>query len=221
MKLLQEELNIKGIDCAIFATYEKVNPNLFYLIGYSGAGFLVVTANGEFILHVPSRDLFEAKQINGVEVSSGKKLAEMIKERGISTKKVGIDFSNISVSDFNSLKERLGCEFTDLTEFMNKVRIVKGKDEIDLIRRACFITDLILAKFVKNFKKFKTEKEAVAFLVYESTKMAEGVSFEPIVASGKNAAVPHHKPIDVMNKGFCVVDFGVKYIVDEHFNRFG
>jgi len=232
MKLLQKYLLEKGLDCAIFATYEKVNPNLFYLTEYVGAGFLVVFANGRLMLHVPSRDLSLAKKVKGVTVSSGKKLSEVLSSNGISVKKAGIDFSNISVLDFNNLKEKLKCDvkasddslsisktmdsqsfcdFVDLTEFMNGLRMVKSKEEVVKIQEACRITDLIITKFVNNFKTFKTEKEAGAFLVYEATKLAEGVSFEPIVASGANAAIPHHKSLDVMNNGFCVVDFGVKY----------
>lgn len=211
MRALQEEIKKLGIDCAIFITYEKPNPNLFYLTGYVGAGALIVRLNDRPILHVPSRDLIQAKEIKGVEVVSGKKLVETFAEYKIGNKKIGIDFANISVLDFNSLKERLGCEFFDLSDLMNGYRMIKSEEEIEKIRKACKITDSILDKFVKNFKKFKTEEEAAAFLVYEARKLAEGVSFEPIVASGANAAVPHHIPSGKINKGFCVIDFGVKY----------
>ena len=102
LKEFQKILQDKNLDCAVFYQTEKPNPNLFYFTGYTGAGFLVVTAT-DIILHVPSRDLSEAKQIKGVGISSGKKLSEMIKGRGISTKKVGIDFANISVIDFNGI----------------------------------------------------------------------------------------------------------------------
>ena len=41
---------------------------------------------------------------------------------------------------------------------------------------------------------------------------ADGISFEPIVASGSNGAKPHHAPSDAkLKKGFCVIDFGVKH----------
>ena len=211
MKLLQEEIIRKGLDCALFVTYEKVNPNLFYLTGYVGSGVLIVRKDEKPILHVSTRDFVQAKQINGVEVTSGKKLTEILIEKGIDYKKIGIDFANIYVLDFNLLREKLNCEFVDLSDFMNSLRVVKSKEEVEKIQKACKITDLILSNFVKNFKKFKTEEDAAAFLVYEARKQADGVSFEPIVASGVNAAVPHHTPYGKLQKGFCVVDFGVKY----------
>ncbi|MGV8131614.1 MAG: M24 family metallopeptidase [Candidatus Pacearchaeota archaeon] len=211
MKVLQAQIKQMGLDGALFVTNESLNSNLFYLTGYIGAGILIIRHNDCPILHVPSRDLTQAKQVKGVEVTSGKKLIEMLAEKKIKVKRMGIDFANISVFDFNELKEKLNCEFIDLTETMNSYRAVKSNEEIKKILAACKITDKILGKFIKNFKKFKTEKDASAFLVYESNKLAEGVSFEPIVASGKNAAVPHHVPSGNMNKGFCVIDFGVKY----------
>ncbi len=211
MKDLQDYLFSKGLDCAIFATYEKPNPNLFYFTGYVGSGFLIVPAKGEHILHVPSRDLSLAKKVKGVLVSSGKKVSEVLKSKGISTEKVGIDFTNISVADFNNLKERLSCEFFDITSFMEDLRMIKSANEIASIRKACSITDLILGEFVKNFNKFDTEEDAAVFLVYESRKRGCGLAFEPIVASGVNAAIPHHVPKGKLNSGFCVVDFGVTF----------
>ena len=211
MKLLQEELVKRGLDCAIFLNNEGVNPNLFYLIGYVGSGALVVRPNDKPILHVPARDLTEAKKINGVIISSGKKLVETLTEYKIRTGKIGIDFSNVSVRDFNNLKESLKCEFFDVSEFMELMRVIKNDLEIDKIRKACKITDNILNKFVKNFKKFKTEEEAGAFLVYETRLAGCDIAFELIVASGVNAAVPHHKSKGKINNGFCVVDFGIKF----------
>ncbi|MEK6894590.1 MAG: Xaa-Pro peptidase family protein [Nanoarchaeota archaeon] len=212
MKTLQEELIKMGFDCAIFMTNEKTNPNLFYFTKYKGAGFLVIPSEGKALLHVPSRDLSEAKIVNGVVVSSGRKLSESLLEFKINSKKVGIDFVNTSVTDFNMLKKRFDCEFFDISVFMDELRAVKDKDEIKKMREACKITDKILNQFVDNFSKFKTEEEVAAFLVYETRKLGCVESFEPIVASGKNGAVPHHTPSGKLQNGFLVVDFGVKYL---------
>ena|SRR3989344_5197546 len=211
MKKLQEELVKRNIDCLIFTTGESPNPNLFYLTGYNGAGFLVIPEIGKAILHVPTRDLSEAKLIKGVTVSCGKKLSEAMAEFGISTKKIGIDFDNTTVTEFNMLKEKFECDLVDITEFMEEIRAIKNKEEIDKIQKACKITDEILEGFLKNFKNFKTEEEAAAYLVYEARIRGCVESFEPIVASGPNAAIPHHKPKGKIHSGFCVIDFGVKY----------
>lgn len=208
---IKNYLKEKDLDFILFATYEDVNPNIFYFTGYVGAGFLIIFPSGEMMLHVPTRDLAQAKKIKSLTISSGKKLFEVLSERNLLSKNVGIDFANISVRDFNNLKEKLKCEFIDLTEFMEGIRMIKDKIEIDKIKGACKITDEILQKFVDNFRDFKTEEEASSFLVYETLKRGCSVAFEPIVATGENAAVPHHISRGKINKGFCVVDFGVKF----------
>ena len=209
---LQKYLESNGIDCALFLNGEKSDANCFYLTGYTGAGVLVVPATGDPFLHVPSRDKEMAEKIKGVFFSDGsRKLFDVLKEKNISCEKVGICFDKILVSEFNRLKEKLNCSFIDLSDFMKELREVKSKTEIANIKRACSITDEILGKFVGKFKDFKTEEEAAAFLVYETRVRGCGLAFEPIVASGTNAAVPHHSPSGKINNGFCVVDFGVTY----------
>lgn len=209
MNELQDKMSKENIDFALIVTNEDVNPNLFYLTRYSGSGALIVFPNSKPILHVTSRDLNEAKLVDNVKISYGKKLFEIL--ISLNPKRIGVDFSNVSVRDFNNIKNKINCEFVDLSDFFNEIRAIKNKDEISLVKRACKITDAILENFVKNFGSFDTEESAVAFLVYETYKSGCTLSFEPIVASGKNAAIPHHKSGGKMNKGFCVVDFGVKY----------
>ena len=212
MKRLQEELLKRKLDCAIFLSGEKPDANCFYLTGYTGAGVLVIPAVGKPILHAPSRDTGLAEKVKGVVLTDGnRKLSEVLKEKSIACGKVGICFDTLLVSDFNKLKEKLNCEFSDLSSFMKGLRACKNSSEIAKIRTACKITDEIIGKFVKNFKKFKTEEEVVAFLVYETRLRGCDLAFEPIVASGVNAAVPHHVSHGKINRGFCVVDFGVKY----------
>ncbi len=214
MKALQKYLLKNGLDCALFLNGEKPDPNSFYLTGYNGSGVLIVPSRGKAILHVPDRDKTEALNAKNANVSvadKNRKLSDVLKEKGISTKKIGICFENTFVSDFNSLKEKFNCSFTDLSGFMKELRMQKRTDEIAKIKKACTITDKIIEKFVANFKKFKTESDATAFLTYEARSRGCGLAFEPIVASGANAAVPHHVPSGAIKSGFCVVDFGVTY----------
>jgi len=212
MKRIQEELLKKGLDCALFVNGEKIDANSFYLIGYTGSGVLIIPARGKPVLHAASRDKGMAEKVRGVILTDGnKKLSEVLKEKNVACSKIGICFDNLLVSDFSRLKYKLNCEFTDISNFMREVRECKNAGEIAKIEKACKITDEIIGKFVKNFGNFKTEEEAAAFLIYETRIRGCGLAFEPIVASGANAAVPHHIPSGKIHNGFCVVDFGVTY----------
>ncbi len=79
------------------------------------------------------------------------------------------------------------------------------------IKKACEISDEIFCLILSNFENFETEKDIEYFIKKEIKRRNYKLSFKPIVASGKNAADPHHKPTTKkLIKGFCVIDLGVK-----------
>lgn len=86
----------------------------------------------------------------------------------------------------------------------------KTKKELKIIEHACKITDDIFKEIIDDFN-FKTEKELSLFIKRKIRAKKCKLAFTPIVASGKNASNPHHKPTDSKLKGFVVIDFGVKY----------
>jgi len=57
---------------------------------------------------------------------------------------------------------------------------------------------------LNNFSQFKTEKEVKNFLEKDLI-----VSFPTIVASGQGASLPHYDGEKKLEKGFCVLDFGI------------
>lgn len=78
------------------------------------------------------------------------------------------------------------------------------------IRKACRITDKIMADVLKNFSKFKTEKEVYSFILRQIRKNKCKKAFPPVI--GYNSYKPHQKPRKTrLKKGFCFIDFGVKY----------
>ena len=79
-------------------------------------------------------------------------------------------------------------------------------------KKACEISDKILQKCIKNMRVFETERDIFNFLKNETEKQKCMLSFDPVVASGKNGAEMHHKATNSkLKKGFLVLDFGVKY----------
>lgn len=101
-----------------------------------------------------------------------------------------------------------------LASFMHEEHImsVKLPKEISRMQQAAKLTDIIFTELLNGWHICYTEADAANLLL---TLMAErGVepSFPPIVASGKNAANPHHHPeYKKIQPGFCVIDFGVRF----------
>ena len=97
---------------------------------------------------------------------------------------------------------------------MANLRMIKEPEEIELIKEAAKITRIGLDKILKFTKPGVKEYEIEAELIYEFTRnKGTGFSFEPIVASGKNACVLHYlENNDVVKDGdLLLCDFGVEY----------
>ena len=97
---------------------------------------------------------------------------------------------------------------------VDKIRTIKESGEIEKIRKSMRIGGRVFEIVKKELKKkLWTEKALANFIRNAGLKFgAEEVSFEPIVASGANAAIPHHVP---SNKRLypgesIILDFGFK-----------
>jgi len=217
IKEFKEYLEKEGIDFALFYNAGmETNPNFFYFSGFNGAGTAVI-GKSPFLL-VPKMELERAGKGNINHVYAFKKkrafqsVYEIIKKRKLRHKKIGIDKSSLTLNEFISLKKHIKSKFADVSNYCSKLRAVKTPKEIIYLKKSCSYADKIINKCIVNFNEFKTESDAAAFLVYETKKSGLEISFSPIVASGKNAGMPHCEPSNTkLNKGFCVVDFGVKY----------
>jgi Xaa-Pro aminopeptidase len=197
----------------------KVNPNMLYFSGYSGLGALVVPKKQAPFLVIPDMELERAKEsmIKKVYSMEKKKFFEsiyrIIKKNHIKTKNAAIDKNNFTLNSYKHFKKQFKkVKSKDIALECLKLREIKTEKEIQILKKSCSYADKILQKAIKNFKSFRTESQAAAFLEYETKKNGLELSFDPIVASGSNGSMPHHEPLSTKIKnGFCVVDFGVKY----------
>ncbi len=98
----------------------------------------------------------------------------------------------------------------DVSGFLEGLRQVKTRTEVEHIRKACKTGDKIFKMIVSDFK-FKTEQDIVRFIKIEALKAGTEIAFEPIVANAGNAVVAHHNPQGRLRRGFLIMDFGIKY----------
>lgn len=105
--------------------------------------------------------------------------------------------------------------FKDIGSELKIIQEIKSLEEIKKLKKAIKITQEILDDLFISIKKnkFTKEIEIQKFLKIQAIKKNVEVSFEPVVASGKNSSIPHYYPKNnsKLKKGFCVIDFGVKY----------
>lgn len=97
---------------------------------------------------------------------------------------------------------------------MHKIRSLKSDIEIDLMQRACDITESSFRRLLSFVKPGVMEYEIEAELIHEFVKSrSRGFAYEPIIASGYNACVLHY----IQNNQECkdgdviLLDIGAEY----------
>ncbi len=190
--------------------------HIFYLTGFSGEGFVIVTAK-EILLATDMRYWLLAKEVKkkGVKLF---KLAwpweEKMREELKASKTMIVEEDHLTIESFERWKKRLpGKQWKESRGMIRKLRIVKSTSELDRLRQAARIGDLILKKALPTLKAGVQEKTVANLLRKFAHEFSDGVSFDPIVAFGKNAAVPHHHSgkTKLKKNDMILIDEGVKF----------
>ena len=97
---------------------------------------------------------------------------------------------------------------------MHKIRAVKDVVEIDLIQKACDLTESAFRKILKTIKPGVMEYEIEADIIHEFVRnRSRGFAYTLIIASGESACVLHY----IDNNRVCkdgdviLMDFGAEY----------
>ncbi len=101
-----------------------------------------------------------------------------------------------------------------LNSLLSGLRVIKSEEEVKLLKKAAKIVDKVFYNLLEEGIEGRSEKELAAWIEYLVKSLgADGVSFEPIVASGPNGANPHHRPTDrkIRQGDVIVLDYGAKY----------
>lgn len=221
MKLhqFQKQLQKQKIDVALFFDFqEKITPNAFYFVQKEFSGCLVIPKNKKSFIVTSKMEAEKAKKTKLPVLSFEHSLFEKVLKRISHAKTIGLDHGGMTVSFLDYLKKRIKkltkkkYQYKNIAPICQKLRLTKTKKELSYLKKACRTSDAILKKCFQQWKRFKTEKDVEDFLIQETRRYGCGLSFRPVIASGKGASQPHYTPQNKkLQKGFCVIDFGVKY----------
>lgn len=100
-----------------------------------------------------------------------------------------------------------------LDTMMDQIRSIKDEHEIDLMRQASQINDMVMAKVPSLLKIGVSETEVALKIVAMFKEVSDGISFKPIIAFGDHASDPHAVPSErCLKEGEAiVVDMGCVY----------
>ncbi len=102
--------------------------------------------------------------------------------------------------------------FVETENIIEKQRMIKEKEELSSITKACEITDNCFSYILTYIKRGMTEKQIAKEIEEYFKERSEGLAFETIVASGENTSKPHSKPTDrmIQENDIIMIDMGCK-----------
>ena len=192
-----------------FDTFMVSEPwNRAYLSGFwaedmqliESSGFLLITEKSQ-VLATDFRYKEQAEnEAQGFQVAIYKEdLSDILPEvfATLGTRKLGFDKHHLTYDRFVKIKEALqqwnsDGEMLPAVDLIEGLRMVKEPKEIEAIRNSLALTESVLETVWDEAQVGRTERE-LAWRIEQSMRErgAESVSFPPIVASGRNAALPH------------------------------
>jgi Xaa-Pro aminopeptidase len=229
---LRKAISEAGLDAFVVTHL----PNVFYLTNFLGtAGIAVMTADRLYLIldfrySGAARGIVESPygppdtEIVPVERSYDEALAGLIKR--LSPKRLGIEGASVSFNRANQLAKSVGARLegtADSQESMTliatdgvieRLRIVKDAHEIEMLRKGAQLLSVVAAEVISAVKAGTSEQTFAADIDWRIKSAGfERCSFETIVASGPNSALPHaHAGERIMKVGDLVVlDFGGVY----------
>lgn len=140
-------------------------------------------------------------------------IATLIAKELVAGESLGVDKDMTARFLIPLMESRSAASFVLGSDCVDSVRGVKDTEEIEKMAKVSAMNDEAIGALKEKIKPGVTERQLEKELraLYQELG-AEGVSFEPLVAFGANAAEPHHFPDDtVLKEGDCVLfDIGCK-----------
>jgi len=195
--------------------------NVRYLTGFSGSSAVALVTARRCLLITDgrykdqaAREMAASGVAGDLEVVSSTGRLKTIESATRSLARLGLEAESVSWATQTELAATLKPELVATTGFVEAIRLVKDAGEIARIERSCDIADIAFAQIKQHLAEGVTEAEFAAELEFEMRRRGAGAaSFESIVASGPNGALPHAKPTDrvIVPGDLVVIDFGALF----------
>jgi Xaa-Pro aminopeptidase len=176
-------------------------PNIRYLSGFTGSSARCLVSSRSCLLFTDSRYRLQARgEVQGFSVATigARGLFPLLgaRVRGLGLSRLGFEPGSLSYGYYRELKRALSgvCRLYPAGATVERLRMIKDKEEIAMIRLLARMTDDVLSACRGEIRAGMTEREVEERLEYSArASRAETMAFRPIVASGSNAAMPHHR----------------------------
>lgn len=189
-----------------------------YICGFTGsAASCLITQDGAYFISDGRYDVQSKDQVKGLKryIDFGTHLS-IIEKNGLlpNDLKIAFEGDHTSVSQFDDMRSSFpSVSWESTSMLMENLQSVKDQSELDAIRTAVEVTDVVYEEILPMLNPGTTEKEIAIQMITRYRQESDGEAYNPIVAGGPNSALPHAVPSDrPFEKGdFIVIDAAAKY----------
>jgi Xaa-Pro aminopeptidase len=213
--LAQQKIAESGADGALIT----VPANVRYLSGLVSSNMaMLLPADGPALLGTDSRYAETAERdCPDLEIEIDRQLepafASLAAGRGWRT--LAFEAQHMTVERHAAITLLAGSpRLVPLGRVVEELRTVKDEAEIELLARACALTDQAFAAVLGAIRPGRSERQLAVLIERAMVDLgAEAPAFDTIVASGPNGAIPHHSPGGrVLARGDLVtIDCGARH----------
>ena len=212
-----------GVDAVLVTN----GTNRRYLTGFTAedhapdesSGVVLITNSGMTLFTSPTNEPWARSEVGGrAEVVPATRpwttgVAAACREGGYS--RIGFEDGSTSVRDHTALARDLApsIELVPIGDGVDRLRAIKQPRELASIEAALAMTDAAFVRASSQLRAGMTERKLADIVRAELQAVAsDGEAFPTIVASGPNAAKPHHVPEDraIAEGEPVIIDMGAK-----------
>ena len=127
---------------------------------------------------------------------------------------IGVEKEHLTVQASEMLVARTSArEMVDASPEIRRLRRIKNHGEIEKLARAAAITDTVGEQVIADLRPGMTELEVSVKIGAAIGELGGTLSFESLVQSGPNSALPHLRPASrrLIEGDFVLLDFGAAF----------
>jgi len=198
----------------------RKKENIAYLTGARGDDAVLFVSPKNKILITDSRYEEEYKRFArgcSVAIAKNKNLGQAVSEACAKAdlRRIGFEAGNFTYEGYLNLKKTLGKRtLIPLVQTVENIRIVKDNHEINYIRQACKNGAILMNYAINNIKEGVTENRLKLMIEVHALKNNFNLAgFDIIIASGKNASLPHAAASGkaIGKQQMVIIDLGAMY----------
>jgi Xaa-Pro aminopeptidase len=210
---LRELMQARDLDAMIVSSL----PNIRYLTGFTGSHALCAVTRTRAVFVTDTRYTLQSRTEVGPRfrrliTKSG--LYETLSRSRLLPRKgrIGFEANQVTFVQYRTLRRLFpGSTLQPLAELVENLTLIKDPEEIASVRAAARITDHAFRDVLEFVRPGVREREIAARLSFlQKIAGAGGDAFDPIVASGERAALPHARATGkrIRTGEPIVMDFG-------------